>query len=210
MDLSENGEGSGHTRSKPQAQDVDINPPDPEQQIPRNEPAKPFPESIRAHINSTSRDQALETTTAFLGGHQSRTNTPRVLNSNAINQNSRQRGGPVAFPCEHTWFYMTKQVHFIENIRFTQSNINSMKMFHESEKQFPLNIHRTQKNKQISFMNTHSPVPDHLFSVQRIGSKRDSYFLFDVGGSGNKNTSGKRRPCSEREGTQKHVNERTN
>ena len=54
MDLSENGEGSGHTKSKPQAQDVDINPPDPEQQIPRNEPAKPFPESIRAQINSTS------------------------------------------------------------------------------------------------------------------------------------------------------------
>ena len=94
----------------------------------------------------------------------------------------------MAFPCEPTWFYMTKQVHFIENIRLTQSNINSMKRFHESEKQFPLNKHRTQKNKQITFMNTHYPVPDHLFSVQRIGSKRDSYFLFDVGGSGRTRT----------------------
>ena len=55
MDLSENGEGSGHSRSKPQAQDVDINPPDPEQQIPCKEIVNLFPESIKAQINSTAR-----------------------------------------------------------------------------------------------------------------------------------------------------------
>ena len=43
MDLNENGEGSGHTKPKPQAQDLDIIPPDPGQHPPPKKPASCFP-----------------------------------------------------------------------------------------------------------------------------------------------------------------------